>query len=139
MNMTKWYLFTILISISSVYADNTITGAIGVEQGFDTGHLTNTNQIFYSNVLSYTAGGVTFTYPANFFTQKPFVRVTLALTGRAYHTYEAASCEIVSTSSAQTTVRINIGSGQHNPPIFEASSGDVDVYLEAWQLEDTLP
>jgi hypothetical protein len=139
MNMKKWYLLAMLISVSSVYANNSTTGAIGVTIGLGTGHLTSTNQIFYSNILSYTPGGVTFTYPSGLFTQKPFIRVTLALTGRPYRTYEIAMHEIVSTSSAQTKVRVNIGSTVGFPPIFEASSGDVEVYLEAWQLDDTLP
>lgn len=139
MHMKKCCLLAVLVSAAGVYADNSVAGAIGIETGLGSGHMQNTNQILYANYLSYTSGGVTFTYPSGFFTATPFVRVTVSLLNRSYHSYEVAIPEIVSTSSTQATVRVNIGSGVTYPPIFEANTNDVTVYLEAWQIEETLP
>ena len=138
MNMKQWCSLIALTFVSGIYADS-VAGFIDVTTGLGTGQLSGTYQQFYANVLSYTSGGVTFTYPAGLFDSAPFLRITVALKNRPYRTYEAITYEVVSTSSAQTKVRVNVGNGVTFPAIFEASTNDVEVYLEAWALDDTLP
>ena len=82
----------------------------------------------YIVFADYVSGGVTFTYPANFFQEAPTISITLQMAGRPYMTGQICIAEVVSNSPTSTTIRINVHNGLL---IREALTNDVTIHLRA--------
>src|ERR1700722_17463020 len=81
-----------------------VTGSVELLTGIGTNHISRTQAYFFSDVIPYVKGGITFTYPAGLFTQTPTLLVTLSLLGLAYSTSSIVVAEVVSTTSLSATV-----------------------------------
>lgn len=83
---------------------------------------------YAAQTLSYTAGGITFTYPAGFFSAPPTVLISLTLTGLSYTTATTVVAMIASNSASSTTVRVNKAT---LASILEAGTNDVEISIFA--------
>lgn len=132
--MKTWVLLTILyvLCVTSLSYCTETTGIVELTTGLGTNHVTRTPAYFYSSSAAYVHGGLTFTYPSGLFTQTPTLLVTLSLLERAYSPSELVVAEVVSTSSFQAEVRVNVGSATGIlPTISEANTNDVTIYIRA--------
>lgn len=82
---------------------------------------------FAADEQDYVNGGLTFNYPAGWFSASPTVRITIE-TKIGYSSTELITPCITSNDATQTTVRVNKGT---TTSISEASTGDVCVHLFA--------
>lgn len=78
--------------------------------------------------LDYTASGVTFTYPTDYFSAPPMVRVSIELKNLTYSSSDILTFCVTSNTASQTTVRVNKG---NLSGIMEAATDDVTVHLFA--------
>jgi hypothetical protein len=124
-------IVSVLCVTSPSYCIET-TGVVELTTGLGTNHVTRIPAYFYSSAAAYVHGGLTFTYPSGLFTQTPTLLLTLSLLGRAYSPSELVVAEVVSTTSVQATVRVNVGAATGTfPTISEANTNDVTVYIRA--------
>jgi len=87
---------------------------------------------FYAERLSYRKGGLTFTYPKDYFASEPCVYVTIELKGLRYSSDLIISPVIKSSTSNNVTVYIHKEeAGYLLNSIDEADSDDVYVHLFA--------
>lgn len=129
MKMKLLYMLTILIAYCDL--SGYTTGTIELQSGIGTFQVSRIQAYVYTDIKTYENGGVTFTYPDNFFTEAPSLLVTIILTGRAYSSSEIVVAEVVAATATYAVVRVNVGSLLHSPIISEASTGDVQVYIRA--------
>lgn len=122
-----------MLSIITIYLDLSCytTGSIELQNGLGTFQVSRIQGCIYTDIQTYVNGGVTFTYPDNFFIEAPSLLVTIILTGRPYSSSEIVVAEVVATTAAYAVVRVNVASLLSSPMISEASTGDVQVYIRA--------
>jgi len=89
--------------------------------------ISHVNLAFASDSQNYMAGGITFNYPNDLFTQSPFVHISLQ-PNSSHNATETFTAEISTNNASSTTVTIyNISAGV----VSEASTNSVTVYLLA--------
>ena len=128
LNMKKYTILLPLISLLSIYVTQAQEVGFIIKET-TTGSVTIKSPLYYvADVQNYTAGGITFVYPTDWFSGAPMVDVAIELTGMAYSSTATISACITSNSAGQTVVRVNIND---NGYISEASTGDVNIHLYA--------
>ncbi len=74
--------------------------------------------------VDYTNGGITITYPANWFAVAPMLQVSILLKDHVYATNDDFTTVVTANSASSTTVRINLNGA-------EAATNDVTVHVYA--------
>ncbi len=116
----------LLSNVYNLYCYN--VGTFPVTMGWNTTHESRVEVNFYSGSLSYVNGGITFTYPASFFSMVPSILITIELAGLAYSAGQLVMAEVSVNSTTSATVRVNVFDGL---TVSEAASGDVIIHFRA--------
>lgn len=92
------------------------------------GLIINSFRMYYSNKLSYTTGGITFTYPEGVFSSAPLVIISTTLQNLEYSTNQIVNPQVTTNNDTSTIIRVNVSNGG---TIQEAADNDVTVNLLA--------
>jgi hypothetical protein len=126
--MKKLFLLNIFMLIALSYCD-----CFGMSYGVITGEtVTEFYTEYYdegwaSQTLSYTNGGLVFTYPTNLFTDAPTVVVSIELLS-SYDSSTFYVAQVIDNSSTSATVYVSTGTLS---TLEEAATGSVNVHLWA--------
>ena len=128
--MKKFYLIFIFLTLLKFPCQGMNIAALSLQVTID-----NITQLIEAHIasqkLSYTAGGLTFTYPTGLFTMIPMLRVALQ-TNAAHADTITYTAEISANSSTSATIMVyKFTTTLGLVSIAEAATGDVTIHFVA--------